>query len=67
MEKNNQTELLTVKEAADECHVSHKSVRRLVERGILERAGLGLHLVLITRKSVERWKQPINANHRCTK
>lgn len=54
---NVEEKVLTVKEAAEACNVSKKTIRRLVDRKILKRTGPGVRLVLITESSVNLWKQ----------
>ena len=47
-------ELFSVKETSVILNTSEKSVRRIVDRRILEKAETGLRMVLITRTSIER-------------
>jgi excisionase family DNA binding protein len=54
---NVEEKVLTVKQASDACNLSEKTVRRLVDRGILDRTGPGVRLVLITESSINRWKR----------
>jgi hypothetical protein len=55
-------ELFTVRETSTILNMSEKSVRRSVDRRILEKAETGLRTILITRTSIERMLKPSSLN-----